>query len=171
MADLQELLNDIERERKRAAQAKFLDTKSELANNVYPLLTAIVETLGEELNETQDALGSLISGGESIIQPHLAEQIIGLIGLGLQMCDRMVATAVLDEETKQMIEQFKAGCNLVMGEVQTATMFVDENEEDEEGEEGDEEDEEDEEEADFDEEETTPVERPRPAPEVQKEGE
>lgn len=94
----------------------MVDPKKELEANLWPIIQAIVETFGSdignlgrglaELKERQDqseeTLVDYLATQESMIQPILAQRIVGTIVLGIQVC------ASLDELKLELPDELKA---------------------------------------------------------------
>ena len=128
MSDFNELLEVIEKHRKRANQAKYLEAKAELANELYPLISTIVEAMGERLDEVEGQVAALIEQTMSVIQPDLATQILGTMSLAAQLADAIDTS----KDTKEIIDLLRVALRLTEESVLDACV---EEEGEEEGEE------------------------------------
>jgi hypothetical protein len=89
--------------------------KSELAENLFPLLEGLVEAIQEDvcapLDELDDAVDELIDQSEDVLHPETAAQIVGVIEVGKLLCnemDMLLAALKDDVRRKRVREMVKA---------------------------------------------------------------
>lgn len=101
------LLDDLDRARKRAGGATYLEAKKEMAEECYPLLQEIVDHFGQRMQRTEQALDALIDETESFLQPDLARQILANLEMGGILADAVMKLQVgpLDEVTLKKLQQ------------------------------------------------------------------
>ena len=128
----------IEKHRRRAKDSKYLEAQRELSGELYPLLSTMVETIGERFDEVEANLEGLIEESMSILQPDLTGQIVGTFAIAAQLIDAVEG----GKETKEIIAALREAMKMTEGAVLEATVGGGEEEEEEEEEEGEEEDEE-----------------------------
>jgi hypothetical protein len=87
------LLAEIDRARQRVAKVATLDARTEIRDNVYPLLHMIASSIGAVLVEheqrfatAETAIAELATAEESMILPELAAVIDEVLGMGLDIC-------------------------------------------------------------------------------------
>jgi hypothetical protein len=95
---LPDLVQDIESHRQRVDKAGFVDVKTELRDNLYPLLRAILEEAAHDLTLLQEGIEDL----HSPIDEELAAQVLGLTELCSKLVD--VFPGELTDEQKSFIE-------------------------------------------------------------------
>lgn len=122
----EDLAKEIEKAQKRAAKAVHLETKIELSQETYPLLTAIVEFFGERMDRTERVVNELINQTESLVQPELAEQILGTLNLGKQLATVVGKLRVgnLDAVTLARLKQFAGAFAAAAAATEVAVMEV-----------------------------------------------
>lgn len=125
------ILEDVRILQKRAKKATALETKHEMAVNIYPLLEKIVQACMENEQEVADiggALDEFIEGQSSVIQPPLAAGILALCGLGKEIT-AAVRELELDDVTRAKLtalcDRFDEGVDQVAPEVQAAAVPID----------------------------------------------
>lgn len=100
---LDEAIADIKFAHQRARRAKALETKHELAENVYPLLLKLAEAVAGDVAELGEVVDEILDSEGSVIQPELAVVLFSHI-----MASRSLAAAVrklaLDEVTRKKLE-------------------------------------------------------------------
>lgn len=134
------LVAEIDRARERLNAAPIIDQKLEFVNNVYPLLKLIVQSHGIRLDQAEGALGELIQGSESLIQPDDAVRIQGTLALGLELAAAVLANAdaIPDfpnvEKLTALARAYHEAAAITAQAVEEFT-FYDEDEDDEPGEE------------------------------------
>jgi hypothetical protein len=129
---LEDLQTMIEKHRRRANGAKYIETQREMADQLYPLLSTIVEELGEALGEieggleeTNEQLAGLIEATSSIVQPELALQIHGTFSIVRSLIEAVRAGA----DTVQIVSALEEAMTLTEAAVKEATLDEDEPEE------------------------------------------
>jgi hypothetical protein len=76
MPSMIEVATDINRALQRAVGARALETRSELANNVYPLLMSIMEAVDERFQEMESVVAEIAENGGSLpISPEVAQAL------------------------------------------------------------------------------------------------
>lgn len=139
MSDLHEdfvaISQDIERARKRAKDAGYLEYKKDAAENLYPLIQSLLEAVDARLRTTEEVVGTLLEETESIIQPDLAGQIFGLIDLGNQLVEAVKPLTLDDVSKKRVMEiiaAWEVGASLVIEAVEEVAIDDEPDEDDEE---------------------------------------
>ena len=129
-----ELYADIEREQRRAKSAKHLDAHRELAENVYPLLQAMLEAIDARQTETERTVAEYIEG--SILEPDVSAQILVALDTGVQLCDLVERTTLLDsprgKEIQKLIADYRTSAQAAAILVTDITVADDEDDEDDE---------------------------------------
>jgi hypothetical protein len=140
----EELLQEIESERQRVSDKAIIDPKKELAGNVYPMLARVVELIGQRLGETEEVVAAYLEGEDSLIQPDLGIQILGVFDLTKQLC-----AAILADPTYAPLQKGAEQLAVLVHETaETVDSFVlDEDDDDDEDEDDEDDEDEDEEEA------------------------
>lgn len=94
------LLDEIARQEKRVKnESLIIETRKELATNIYPLLRMTVESiLGaqsqvlaeilQRLELAEGVIAEYLSSQESVILPELAVRLHATLAIGLELCDR-----------------------------------------------------------------------------------
>lgn len=103
-------LNDFVKARKRAAASVHLDTKPELANNIWPALETLAESLidlGRSCHEAFSEFGEEIAvlkddESGSIIEAPLAAQIFAHITMGRTLAEKVKALKLDDLKAREM---------------------------------------------------------------------
>jgi hypothetical protein len=80
-----ELLADAEEQCRRADKAKALETKHELANNVWPFLLELAKTTNTRFEEIESSIEEYLLEEGNIIYSDLAEPLFGLIAVAKNM--------------------------------------------------------------------------------------
>jgi len=144
MPDIMEtetLIAEFDRARERLAAAPIIDQKLEFVNNIYPLLKLIVQSHGTRLDQTEGALGELIQGTESMIQPDDAARIQGTIALGIELAtavlartDREVQADGDEEKLIALARGYHEAATITAQIVEEFTIYEDDDEDDEDNE-------------------------------------
>lgn len=110
MADtitMEEVAGDIQRALSQCIKTQTpLETRAELANNVYPLMLALIESVNTRCLESEELVQSLIDESETIIQPEEASQLDETFLLGEELCTHL-ETLELSDVTKALVSKFK----------------------------------------------------------------
>lgn len=101
MSSFDDVIKDLEKQRKRARDAKHLETAFELGWNVYPALIALVRALDERISETEAEVIALIQQTESVIQPELSTQILAMLDLVKVFCSAVLADTTTSDILRQ----------------------------------------------------------------------
>lgn len=169
-AEFEVLLDDVRGLLKRAQGAKALETKSEFAQNAYPLLESIVELTHRRISSLEDLVAEQIDPSESVIMPELTQRIAMLLSVGGRIAEvarLLVTEAQVGDETSAKIAQllqngapltdwvagYHTEAQLLINELGELTVETEDEDEDEDEEKEGAEVEEDEEEEEEDEEE------------------
>lgn len=91
-----QLLADIERLRRRSQGSTFIEFKKEAADNLYPLLSSIVEMLGERIGDVEDAITDIVDGGD-LIGPELGAQLVAALKAGENLVQIVKTIPFTDE--------------------------------------------------------------------------
>lgn len=91
MADFEQLQAIVEKHRRRVAKAGYVEAKVELAEQLYPLLSTILEAVEERLHEDEAQIFGLIEQTLSVIQPTLATQLITTLGMSMKLVEAVEA--------------------------------------------------------------------------------
>ena len=106
------LLDEIARQEKRVKnESLIIETRKELATNIYPLMRMMVESMlgasGQVLTDilqrlelAEGVIAEYLSSQESVILPDLAVRLHATLAIGFELCDRAEALlALLPDET------------------------------------------------------------------------
>lgn len=88
LQELQSLKADCNVRREAVLRSSSLDpaTRTELAENLYPLLDALFELVIDELDQQGAAIEELIDQSDNVLHPELTAKIIGVFELGKAIC-------------------------------------------------------------------------------------
>jgi hypothetical protein len=117
--DMEQILSDIEREKKKTASTKYIEAKNALANTVFPLLEEIVEWVAEELDSLSDDMDDLVDGideEEEAVGTELTFRVIGLLGLAAEIVSRLDRPDH-PEELRKMIDTFNGAFEPTVQEI------------------------------------------------------
>lgn len=125
------------------------DVRSELMNNVYPLMRLQADMVGnlladvaERLAVAEVSIAELATMGESMILPDLAAQIDDVLAIGLALCVEVERDAELTSELErakhriklgELVERYRNASGALRGELDAVTV----EHEGDEGDEGD----------------------------------
>lgn len=113
----EEILLDIAQQEKRADKAKALETKHELANNVWPMFKALAEATNTRFEELEDAVEEYLAEEGNVLYADLAEPLFGLIALA----KKVGATLTSDAQMTDL--QWQALRNDAKAMLQTAAIL------------------------------------------------
>lgn len=134
--EFETLAKDLERGAARLRKASYVEYRKDAAENLYPLLTSILQALDERVAVVEGALADVLNES-SIIHEGLAQQLHGLINIGNTLAQQLEGT-VVDDVTKQrfreVLEAWKMSVPLVTYAIQEATVDDDEDEDEDEDE-------------------------------------
>jgi hypothetical protein len=134
------LLPEIDRALARARNAKSLDARRELCDNVYPLVRMLAEMMGggfvaleKRIATAEAAIGELATMGDSMILPELAGRIDAVLALGLRLCalvedldeERLAARV---EAISKTARKYQKSVNNLRKELDAVTVDEDEDE-------------------------------------------
>jgi len=143
MPDPRLLLEEIAHARKSIGEPK-----AELEKKVYPFLSLLAKSMaelqgdaGQRIDLLEDAMSDFLNSQESMLLPELAQQLVALIALGLELCRKIAELGLCtDQEEAQkitlslhgMVEAYTQGAGPMMLAIQDITI---EQSDDDEGEE------------------------------------
>lgn len=112
------LLEDLDRARKRAVAASYLEAKKEMAEECYPLIQELVDHFGQRMARLEQAMDALIDETESFLQPDLGRQILANLEIGGVLADGVMKlqAGAIDEVTLKKLQQ-TAGAFLTAAEM------------------------------------------------------
>ena len=116
------LRDDVTRAHARAKKSTYLEYKQDAADNLYPLLAAILEATDARLAAVEGALAGLIED-EDIIHEPLAKAIFGLTSIGDALCAALGDLAIDDvakQRAKELIEAWQVAVIVVRRDVTDA---------------------------------------------------
>jgi hypothetical protein len=126
-----ELRADCKLQRERIMASNLPEgLKTELADNVWPFLEALLEeNLGMD-----EAIGDLIEQSDNVLQPELAAAIVGALELGKLICkeaDALIGQTEDDLRKKRitdLLKQYRQAAEIVIDEVAAATVDLEPDE-------------------------------------------
>lgn len=139
--ELQDVIKDLKAQIHRAKNSTYLEAKKELADNVYPSMIALAESVDETLTDFYAELQE-----DNLIQLPLAAQILATLDLGDQLVSAVTELQQLDDLARKRLSEitdaWKKAAAITRENVGAATVEGDDGEEDDEGEDDGEEEEE-----------------------------
>jgi hypothetical protein len=113
--------------------------RSELADNLFPLLEGLVEAIQDDVvahvDELDDAVDELIDQSEDVLHPETAAQIIGVFEIGKLLCNEMdVMLAALKDDVRrkrvrEMVKAYRQSVEVATEAVVGMTLEAEEEEE------------------------------------------
>lgn len=117
----------IEREKNTSRKKNHIDTKIALTESVYPLMTLLVDWVQGEFNQIVESMEELAEMDdvevEEVIPADLALQVMGLIKMGVEVCQG-VSTLQLNDELKIKVDSFLQAAPHVLDEVYENSSLV-----------------------------------------------
>lgn len=106
MADPRLLLDEL-----AAATKSIGEPREELEKKIYPFLRFLTTSLAElreasseRIDTLEDAMSEFLNNQESMLLPELAQQIVGVIILGIELCKKVAELSMCsDPEQAQRI--------------------------------------------------------------------
>ena len=124
---VEDVIADVNHQIKRVMGAKAVETKSELVNNVYPLLLTAIEALMGRQAETEEVVAGLLGETESIVQPELADEIANAFNAGRELIaalEPILAASSADEVAKARVKSAATNFATLTDKVETLVAEV-----------------------------------------------
>lgn len=129
---------DVSRALKRAHGAKALETRSELVNNVYPLIQQLIVAVEERFQRSEAAIEHILDEEEDVdesrLEPELAAAIRGVFTLGAQLGEMLVSLIPQTDDlarkrAAEAVAKFADEASRVSDLIEDATLVDEEAEE------------------------------------------
>lgn len=131
---LEQVLEDTERQIKRLSGAKAIDARSELINNVYPLLRDLAVAAAVNF----EALDEFLAEDEGGVDDEFLKVVAGNVSIGLALAEELSKTNT-DKDVALAINVYKESA----AKIQEMISDIESGEDDEDDEDEDDEDEDD----------------------------
>jgi len=136
-----DLKSDLMRAMRRTRDARYLEAKGALTDDVYPLFMNFVEQVDQRMTRLEGVVADLADQNNSAIEEDLANQIFDCFNIGLAMVAAVEKLG--DPVLNQLADGFKRAVAIVGPQIKEA--MVPEDDDDEDDDEDDQDDEEDDE--------------------------
>ncbi len=135
---LAELKADLKHAYENLQKSDSVDIKTELAENLYPLLEGIVDAIREDMTEVRaevDELGEMVDdiaeGSSEVLFPETSGKIMGLLQVGAMLAAELdKALPKLDEVSKKRVrgltKSYRHGVQIVGELIAEITMPIEE---------------------------------------------
>jgi uncharacterized protein YjgD (DUF1641 family) len=95
--------DELEKQADKVSRSKYLEAKTSLDNIVLPLMRMFFDAVDERFAETEDAIGTILTQADSILQPDIAEKIMECLNAGAEL-----AASVGTPEAEALAVKFKS---------------------------------------------------------------